>query len=45
MQLGLFVSGAWGILLFGEIRGRWAALYWCSGAVLVGGAAALSAAK
>lgn len=45
MQCGLFVAGAWGIALFGEVRGRWQALYWASGGVLLGGAVLLSSAK
>ena len=45
MQCALFFSGAWGILLFKELRGRWQALYWTSGAVLLTGAALLSASK
>lgn len=46
MQCGLFVAGAWGILLFRELRGvKWQALYWASGAVLLTGAALLAASK
>lgn len=46
MQCGLFVAGAWGILLFKEIQGAWQlALYWISGATMVLGAALLAAAK
>lgn len=46
MQLGLFVAGAWGIALFGEVQGRGPlTAYWLSGLVLVAGAALLAAAK
>lgn len=46
MQCGLFVGGAWGILLLGEMRSaRARAVYWTSGVVLVAGAALLAAAK
>jgi hypothetical protein len=45
MQCGLFVAGAWGILLFKELKGKWQMLYWASGAVLLAGAALLSASK
>ena len=46
MQCGLFMAGAWGILVFGELPGtgrRWR--YVACGAVLVCGAALLSFAK
>lgn len=45
MQCGLFVAGAWGMLLFREVRGRAAALYWAAGGVLIAGAALLAASK
>ena len=46
MQCGLFVAGAWGIVLYREVRGpRPLALYWLGGTALVGGAALLAGAK
>lgn len=45
MQCGLFVSGIWGICLFGEIKGRSQIFYWISGIVLLCGVMVLSYAK
>ena len=45
MQSGLFVSGIWGISLFGEIDRRAQPVYWSSGAVLITGVALLASAK
>ena len=45
-QAGLFVAGCWGIALHREIRGTIALALWgCSGAALVAGAALLADAK
>ena len=45
MQCGLFISGCWGISLFGEIDRRAQPAYWSSGAVLIAGVALLASAK
>ena len=44
-QCGLFVSGAWGILLFKEMRGRDTLMYCLAGLVLMAGVVMLTAAK
>ncbi len=45
MQSGLFISGIWGIALFGEIDRRAQRSYWASGGILIAGVAFLASAK
>ena len=45
MQCGLFVAGLWGILLYGELRGKWQLGFWLPGLIVLAGASMLAAAK
>jgi len=45
MQCGLFVAGLWGILLYGELRGKWQLGFWLPGLFVLAGASMLAAAK
>ena len=44
-QAGLFVAGAWGILMFGELRGHEQVGYWISSVVLIAGCTMLAVSK
>lgn len=45
LQCALFVAGVWGIVLFGEIRGRQIAVFFASGLVLLVGAVVVAVAS